>query len=83
MEWARREYGAVSTFAAVDGPNRISILLQGDSDLPEECELNAPRTAPSTLGRKSMSIPLMLSENPRFDPKESECMRILFRCLRP
>ena len=54
MEWARSKYGTVSTFAEVEGPNRISILLQGNSDIPSKCELNAPNTATSPLGRDSM-----------------------------
>ena len=51
LERARKEYGTVSTFAEVKGPNRISILLQGNSDVPSKCELNAPDTAPSPLVR--------------------------------
>ena len=53
VEWARSKYGTVSTFAEVEGPNRISILLQGNSDVPSKCELNAPNTAPSPLVRGS------------------------------
>ena len=71
MEWARREYGAVSTFAEVDGPNRVSILLQADSDLPEECELNDPLAAPSALGRKAIDI----REQWNYNSKES-CRRV-------
>ena len=52
LERARREYGTVSTFAEVKGPNRISILLQGNSDVPSKCELNAPGTSPSPLVRR-------------------------------
>ena len=51
LDRARSEYGTVSTFAEVKGPNRISILLQGNSDVPSKCELNAPDTAPSPLVR--------------------------------
>ena len=54
MEWARSKYGTVSTFTEVEGPNRISILLQGNSDAPSECVLNAPNTAPSPLGCDTM-----------------------------
>ena len=53
MEWARSKYGTVSTFAEVEGPNRISILLQGNSNVPSKCELNQPNMTPSPLVRSS------------------------------
>jgi hypothetical protein len=48
LNWVRKEFGAVSTYASIEEANRISILLPRGS-LPSTCQLNSPDVLPGAL----------------------------------